>query len=293
MNRPQPGILNPVSEHCRYLELNRRAGSNPSETLQQLASADLPPTCVIGLGSDLVFQFGRPIDGLHPFPDLSNNNCSVPSTQADLWCAIGASEPGETLHRGRALEALFATDFERVQLIDGFKYKEGRDLTGYVDGTENPEGDAALKAAVVTASGPELDGSSFVAVQKWLHDLDHFESLDALHRDHIIGRRISDNEELDDAPASAHVKRTAQESFDPEAFVVRRSLPWSDATGNGLMFIAYGNTLSAFEVQMRRMIGTDDGIVDGLFQFSRPVSGGYYWCPPVTDGKLNLSALGL
>ena len=110
-------------------------------------------------------------------------------------------------------------------------------------------------------------------------------------RDNIIGRRQSDNEELEDAPESAHVKRTAQESFDPEAFVVRQSMPWSDPDSEGLVFVAFGHTLDAYEAQLRRMVGLDDGIVDDLFQFSRPVSGGYYWCPPVADGKLDLSVL--
>jgi putative iron-dependent peroxidase len=175
---------------------------------------------------------------------------------------------------------------------DGFKYDTGRDLSGYEDGTENPEGEAAIEAAMAQGLGAGLDGSSFVAVQQWVHDLDHFESLPQGERDHIIGRRLSDNEELDDAPDSAHVKRTAQESFNPEAFVLRRSMPWADAGGEGLVFVAFGKSFGAFEAQLHRMTGGEDGVIDGLFRFTRPVSGGYYWCPPVADGKLDLSALG-
>jgi putative iron-dependent peroxidase len=130
-----------------------------------------------------------------------------------------------------------------------------------------------------------------VAVQQWLHDLDHFASLDADRRDNIIGRRINDNEELDDAPASAHVKRTAQESFDPEAFVLRRSMPWAGADQAGLMFVAFGRSLDAFDSQMRRIAGMEDGIVDAFFEFSRPITGSYFWCPPIRDGRLDLSAI--
>ena len=68
-------------------------------------------------------------------------------------------------------------------------------------------------------------------------------------------------------------------------------MPWSDPDGEGLVFVAFGQTLDAYEAQLRRMVGLDDGIVDGLFQFSRPLSGGYYWCPPVADGKLDLQVL--
>ena len=106
-------------------------------------------------------------------------------------------------------------------------------------------------------------------------------------------QRLSDNEEVDDAPISAHVQRTAQESFEPEAFVVRRSMPWADAGGEGLMFVAFGDTLNSFEAQLLRMIGHEDQVIDGLFRFTRPISGSYFWCPPVIGGKIDLTALGL
>jgi putative iron-dependent peroxidase len=111
-------------------------------------------------------------------------------------------------------------------------------------------------------------------------------------QDHAIGRRKSDNEELDDAPESAHVKRTAQESFEPEAFVLRRSMPWARDADSGLMFSAFGHSFDAYEAQMRRMVGAEDGIRDALFQFSTPLSGSYFWCPPLRNGKLDLRAIG-
>ena len=112
-------------------------------------------------------------------------------------------------------------------------------------------------------------------------------------QDHIIGRRHSDNEELEDAPASAHVKRTAQEDFDPEAFVVRRSMPWAAADEEGLIFLAFGHSFDAFEALMKRMVGADDGVVDALFSFTRPVTGDYLWCPPMKGDRLDLRAIGL
>jgi len=293
MNTPQPGILEPIPTCARYLEFELKSGANPTDALLRLSAPEMTTPCVVGFGVTVMNTLNCRIAALRPFPDLTNAQCSVPSTQADIWCAVSAGEPGDAVHRSRAIEAVLSPEFNCTQRVDGFKFKEGRDLTGYVDGTENPEGDDAIKAALMNDTNAGLNGSSLVAVQKWVHNLDRFENFDALHRDHIIGRRLSDNAELDDAPASAHVKRTAQESFDPEAFVVRRSLPWSDASGSGLMFVAYGKSLDAFEAQMKRMIGNEDGIVDGLFEFSQPITGGYYWCPPVTDGKLNLSALGL
>jgi len=184
--------------------------------------------------------------------------------------------------------------FRLEQVVDAFRYGDGKlglDLTGYEDGTENPTGDDAVVAAFVKDCAEDMDGSSFVAVQQWVHDLRAFSALPQMEQDHIIGRRKSDNSEIEDAPTSAHVKRTEQESFNPDAFVVRRSMPFAGTSGEGLMFVAFGKTLDAFEVQLRRMVGLEDGIPDALFRFSRAISGAYYWCPPVRDGRLDLSAV--
>jgi putative iron-dependent peroxidase len=132
-----------------------------------------------------------------------------------------------------------------------------------------------------------------VAVQQWQHDFDAFDALGEVAQDQAVGRRRRDNEELDDAPPSAHVKRTAQESFVPEAFVLRRSMPWALGRQAGLMFVAFGGSLNAFEAQMRRMVGHEDGILDAIFQFSKPLNGAYFWCPPLRDGRLDLRQLGL
>jgi putative iron-dependent peroxidase len=211
---------------------------------------------------------------------------------------LRGDDTGELVHRTRRIAQSLAPAFRLDKVADGFRHGEGpnghgRDLTGYEDGTENPKGDAALQAALVQGGGPGLQGSSFVAVQQWVHDFAAFDSLNAQARDYVMGRRHSDNEELDDAPESAHVKRTAQEGFTPEAFVLRRSMPWAAGKQAGLMFVAFGHSLGAFEAQMRRMAGLDDGVVDGLFQMSRPVTGAYFWCPPLRDGRLDLQAVGL
>jgi putative iron-dependent peroxidase len=151
----------------------------------------------------------------------------------------------------------------------------------------------ALATAFVRDQGEGMDGSSFVAAQQWLHDLDFFESLPPEAQDHVFGRRRSDNEEIDDAPLSAHVKRTAQEDFEPEAFVLRRSMPWADARREGFFFVAFGHSLYAYEAQLKRMAGLDDGILDAIFTYSIPVTGAYFWCPPVVSGQLDLRAVSL
>jgi len=293
MTTSQPAILAPVPAHARYLTVNARAGADPKPVLRQLAASGLAPDMVLGLGPGLLRGLGASIPGLRPFPSISGSGIEILSTQSDLWIWIGGDDRGEIAKAGNAIAATLSPAFDRVDLTDGFMHDGGRDLTGYEDGTENPEGDDAVAAALVRGAGPGLDGSSFVAVQRWVHDLAHFASHSEAERDDMIGRRIADNEEFGDAPASAHVKRSAQESFAPEAFMLRRSMPFSSADGDGLMFVAFGKSLDTFETVLRRMVGEEHGITDALFRFSRPVTGGYYWCPPCVGGRLDLSALGL
>ena len=293
MSHSQAGILAPVPRLSRYLEFGAIPDADPAAVLRKLAASRIDPDIVIGLGPGLVRALGRSVDGLRPFPALSGPGCEVPSTQADLWCWVRGADRGHIVHAARSFAHAVGPAFRCDRMVDGFKYDRGLDLTGYEDGTENPKGDDAVEAAILRGAGRMLDGSSFVAVQQWLHDLEHFETLPPRDQDNIVGRRRRDNKELKNAPPSAHVKRTAQESFEPEAFVVRRSMPWADAAGSGLMFVAFGKSLDAFEKQLRRMTGQEDGIIDGLFRISRPISGSYFWCPPVSNGKLRLAALGL
>jgi putative iron-dependent peroxidase len=242
------------------------------------------------------------VPGLRAFPALKGPGVEVPATPTALWCWLRGTDRGKLVHATRAIEKALAPALRLERAIEAFRHGRGpnghgRDLTGYEDGTENPENAAAEKAALAHRQGAGLNGSSFVAVQQWLHDLDAFERMGTREQDNMVGRRRRDNHELGDAPASAHVKRTAQESFKPEAFVLRRSMPWAAGHQAGLMFVAFGKSFDAFEAQMRRMAGLDDGIVDALFQISRPVTGAYFWCPPVrqdaTGTRLDLRQVGL
>ncbi|GMQ75078.1 MAG: Dyp-type peroxidase [Gammaproteobacteria bacterium] len=293
MTNAQAGILQPVPRLARYMTFSQLPETEPRAALAALADTVDGEELVLGIGQSLALYLGRDIDGLRVFPGHAGAGFEVPSTPAALWCWIRGNDRGDILHRSRQVQRTAAPAFAVDEVIDAFQYRSGLDLTGYEDGTENPQGNAAVEAALVSGQGPGADGSSFVAVQQWMHDLDLFESMPASERDDIIGRRQSDNEELAHAPESAHVKRTAQESFEPEAFVLRRSMPWADEFGAGLHFVAFGKSFDAFEAQLVRMIGAEDGVVDALFAFTRPVSGAYFWCPPLEDGRLDLRLVGM
>lgn len=287
----QDGILAPVPTQGRYLTFSAHAKVAPQRHLQAFARLIDGADCVAGIGQSTLAACGASIPGMREFPSFSGKGFAVPSTPAALWCWLRGDDRGEFVHRTHEIAAVLKPAFELDAVVDAFRHDGGRDLTGYEDGTENPKGRKAVAAAVASSLGGGRDGSSFVAVQQWVHDFPQFEAMSSREQDNAIGRRRRDNKELAGAPASAHVKRTAQENFAPEAFVVRRSMPWADATRAGLMFVAFGKSFAAFEAQMRRMAGKDDGISDALFKFTRPVTGAYFWCPPVRNGRLDLSAI--
>jgi len=288
MIKYQAGILaDPVPPLARHVFFTLKSSEHLAAALRRLAVMVDGDATVIGFGQSLLHALNVKLDKMRSFPAMSTQGIDIPSTQHALWCWLRGDDRGELLHRTNALIAALAPALSVVQMTEAFRYKSGHDLTGYEDGTENPVEQAAVDAAIDS----DAPGGSYAAIQHWVHDLSGFKALPQEEQDHIFGRRLSDNEELDDAPASAHVKRTAQEDFDPEAFVVRRSMPYIDGDEAGLVFLAFGSTLDFYEMQLRRMIGLDDGIVDGLFRFSRPITGGYYWCPPIDNGQLKLPAL--
>jgi putative iron-dependent peroxidase len=287
----QRGILAPVPPVARYLTFHLRHRAEPHAALGRLATLCDGDAVVVGIGQSLVAACGTRVEGLRGFPSVSGPGFDVPATPAPLWCWLRGTDRGELVHATHRIVTAIGDAFLAPAIVDAFMFRGGRDLSGYEDGTENPEGDEALAAAFVSGHGAGLDGSSFVAVQRWRHDLDALAALTTAQRDATFGRRIADNSEIDDAPESAHVKRTAQESFEPEAFVLRRSMPWADATGEGLVFVAFGASLNAFVAQQHRMSGGEDGIVDALYSFTRPETGATFWCPPASDGGLDLDVL--
>jgi len=289
----QSGILTPAPKLARYLNFSLKAGSNPRRALGAMNKLVDGAAAVVGMGQSLVRVLGGDIPGLRVFPTQFGSGLILPSSSSALWCWLRGDDRGKLLHAGRKIETAVASAFVIDSIIDGFQYDTGRDLTGYIDGTENPKGKKASDAAIVRGQGAGLDGSSFVAVQQWVHDFQRFNAMSPKDQDNSVGRRRSDNKELSGAPLSAHVKRTAQESFSPEAFILRRSMPWSDGNAGGLNFVAFGKSFEAFEAQLKRMVGAEDGVTDALFKFTRPVAGSYFWCPPMVKGCLDLRALGI
>ena len=289
----QPAILAPVPPVGTALVFDLDPGADPRPGLTALRGEPADGSAVLGIGAPLALAMRARVEGLRGFPALSGVGVAFPSTQGALWVFLRGGERGTVLDRAMSIQRKLGAGWRLMDEVDAFRYREGRDLTGYEDGTENPKDDAAVAAAIVPSGGDGMVGGSFVAVQRFVHDLARFQGLDAAARDAVIGRRVETNEEIDDAVATAHVKRAAQESFDPPAFMLRRSMPWGGVREHGLYFVAYVEALDRFERVLRRMAGLEDGELDALLGVTRATSGGYYFCPPIADGRIDLRCVGM
>ena len=234
----QKGIFEDVPQHGRFLFLDLHHEVKEQDVRDCLAAlcAQIDgESVVLGLGDATLNAVNAThLESLN-FPSYDTRGVQVPSTPAALWLWLRGDDLGEMTLQAQALINALTPVYELADHIDSFKYKDGHDLTGYEDGTENPEGEEAFTAAF----SEQPAGASYVAVQQWQHDLAHFKSKNQTEQDHVIGRSLETNEELDDAPESAHVKRTEQEAFDPQTFLLRRSMAYGEGADAGLVFQAF------------------------------------------------------
>jgi putative iron-dependent peroxidase len=191
MKNTQPGILTSVPRLARYLIFSLKLDSDPKKALTELRQVTDGDKVVVGLGKSLTLAVGVDIAGLRSFPNYAGAGVEIPSTPFSLWCWLRGEDRGELVNQTRLIRSTLARAFHLKNVIDAFQYGPSLDLTGYEDGTENPKGDDAVAAAIVKGTGAGMDGSSFVAVQQWVHDLDYFESMSQQKQDNTIGRRKS------------------------------------------------------------------------------------------------------
>lgn len=284
-SRKQPAL---GGEPAAAVSLQWRLRGDPVALWRALQALH-QPGAVIGIGAPLAAAVGAELPGLRPFKRLQRGRFTMPATQLDVWALVPAHDASQGFDKADALIHALDPHAELVEALPLFSYRQGHDLTGYKDGTENPTGDEAWAAALV-AEG-DAAGGSFALVQRWLHFRDRMAAMPAAARDHVIGRRLADDEEIAEAPESAHVKRTAQEDFDPPAFMLRRSMPWGDGRRHGLLFVAFVAALDAAQRQLERMMGLDDGLQDALLGHSQAETGAFYWCPPWDGQRLLLPAV--
>ncbi len=209
----------------------------------------------------------------------------APSTQRDMLVWIQGPARDCVFDAAMAVSHALGSTASSALEISGFVYHDSRDLTGFIDGSANPEGDEIQENALVPDGQPG-SGGAHMLTQKWVHDLDAFKALPVADQERVIGRTKEDSIELegDAMPATSHVSRTDVKVDGESQRLYRRSFPYGSVTENGLYFLAFACDPARFDIQLRRMFGVSgDGLRDGLIDFSSAVSGSYWFAPSVDD----------
>jgi porphyrinogen peroxidase len=154
-------------------------------------------------------------------------------------------------------------------------YRHDRDLTGFIDGSENPSLIDAPEFAVISDGGPGA-GGKLLLLQKWLHDASAWESLPVAEQELAIGRTKNESVELDDKPDTSHVARTDQDRFGK---IFRRNMPYGTVTAHGTMFVGFSATQQPLAAMLESMAGLTGGVRDALTRFTHPLTGAYYFVP--------------
>jgi porphyrinogen peroxidase len=246
-------------------------------------------SCVMGIGSEAWDQlFGRPRPKeLHPFREIRAGSRHAVSTPGDLLFHIRAARMDLCFELATQIMARLGSAVSPVDEVQGFRYFDDRDLIGFVDGTENPTADAALEVAYIGAEDAAFAGSSYVIVQKYLHDVAGWNALPTEAQERIIGRTKLSDIELDDAvkPTSAHNALTTIVENGKEMKILRDNMPFGSAARGefGTYFIGYCRTPKTIEQMLDNMfIGRPPGNYDRLLDFSRATTGNLFFVPSAT-----------
>lgn len=208
-------------------------------------------------------------------------------TQADVWVWLQGKDRGTTFDAARKTNQLLGEKVMLVREVVGFVYHDSRDLTGFVDGIGNPDGEKALDAAIIPEGEPGA-GGSVVLTQQWRHDLAAFHQLPQKEQEDVIGHTKPDAQEYDDdvMPANAHVGRVDVSKDGVVQRLWRRSVPYGDSQEHGLYFLSFACEWERYAFLLKRMFGaTEDGITDRLTEFTQLVSGAWWFCP--SQAQLN------
>ena len=299
MANPQTAIGTPDTAAAIFLVLAvRPGGENAGRVVQvcgeldglvrAVAARDAGGnlSAIVAFGSDVwdrLFGPTRPV-GLHPFRELRSGNRHAPSTPGDVLFHIRGERMDLCFELAAQITAALADSVTPVDEVHGFRYFDDRDLIGFVDGTENPAGDAALAA---TIGGPEdaaFEGGSYVIVQRYLHDLPKWRQVATETQEKIIGRTKLEDVELNEAtkPSFAHNALTTLVENGQEIKIFRNNMPFGNISGGdaGTYFIAYARSPHPIERMLEKMfLGDPPGNYDRLLDFTRPVTGSNFFAP--------------
>jgi porphyrinogen peroxidase len=302
MNEPtgSQAILTPLTEAAIFLTLTVNPGAEDGvrdvlsdvSGLRRSVGFRIPEgqlICVVGIGDrvwDRLFGHPRPAE-LHPFPGFAGTRHRAPATPGDLLFHIRAHRLDLCFELAQRLMVRLRPYVRVVDEVHGFRFFDERDMLGFVDGTENPEGDAAPAAVVIGAEDPGFAGGSYVVQQKYVHDLETWDALPAEEQERAIGRtKLSDIELADDVkPASSHVALTTVVDEDgEERQIMRFNMPFGSVgvAEFGTYFIGYARSPAVIEEMLTNMfVGNPPGTTDRILDFSTAVTGNLFFAPTV------------
>jgi porphyrinogen peroxidase len=246
-------------------------------------------SCVVGIGAhlwDALSVGGRP-SGLHPFRELVGPRHTAPATPADLLFHIRAHRFDLCFELAQRLTERLRGLAVVVDEVHGFRSFDERDVLGFVDGTENPEGLAAAEAVLIGDEEPAFAGGSYVIVQKYVHDLRAWDALSTEEQELVIGRtKLSDLEYPDeDKPPNSHLALNVIEGPDgSEQQIMRFNMPFGrvGADEYGTYYIAYARTSELIEQMLTNMfLGDPPGNTDRILDFSTALTGALFFAPPM------------
>src|SRR5262249_15342178 len=294
-------VAAPLARAAIFLVVTLNPGSNSRTTIRSFCG-DLSAllravgfrdieaglSCVLAFGPeawDRLFGTPRPAE-LHPFHEIHVGDRHAIATPGDLLFHIRAKRFDLCFELATQILARIGLAVSVVDEVHGFRYFDDRDLIGFVDGTENPTGQAAIDAVIVGDEDPAFAGGSYVVVQKYLHNLAGWNALSTEAQERIIGRKKLSDIELDDSvkPTSAHSALTTIVENGKEIKILRDNMPFGRAAGEfGTYFIGYSRSPRTIEQMLENMfIGRPPGNYDRLLDFSRAVTGNLFFAPSVT-----------
>jgi putative iron-dependent peroxidase len=295
MPTPQKAICPPASSFAIFLTFCLKEGHAlavrpllaaiplaADDTAKRLAEPLLYSGVGVGAAAWVAIFGGPPPDGLVPFQALHEGPRQAPSTPADLFIHIRGARHDACFALARSVVDLLAGTTTLVEEIHGFRNHEARDLTGFVDGTENPTGDERAVVALVPENAGLHAGGSYVSVQRYVHALDRWERLAVSEQEAAIGRTKADDVELAGAvkPPFAHISRVVIEEDGEELEILRQGLPYGTTSTCGVYFVAYCRRPEPFRQMLDRMVrSASDGHHDRLLDFTQAVTGASFFMP--------------
>jgi len=287
MYTPQAGIFALGTSSHAYLEFDLLDAKKRKELASTIATIREPRTTTGGVNFVIGFrpELWRDIvpDDAPPGVEGFNNAIQgtdgfvMPGTQHDALVWLSGSAYDIVFDMARSVVRDLASQAALGEETSSWSYQHDRDLTGFIDGSENPTLLDAPGAALLPEGVPGAAGSVLL-LQKWQHKAAEWEALPIDQQERIMGRTKPDSIELENKPSDSHVARTDQDEF---GTIFRRNMPYGNVVDHGTMFVGF----SADQQRLARMLDSMAGLVtgtrDALTRFTQPLSGSYYFVPSV------------